>query len=79
MSTCLDCFNLRARIPLVGKGNLFQKRLFYVGALVWCREGEMELVQDRPRIFKNVFRSTIPRKNFLKAEVCMSFEGEEEE
>ncbi len=81
--TCLECFNLRAKIPLVGEGNILPKRMFFAKATVWCREGHLTVSnpkgsEERDRVFKNVLALPTERLAFAAAGNCPDFDGEEE-
>lgn len=78
--TCLDCFNLRAKIPLKGDGHLLQKRLFFAEATVWCREDHLTAgIDDRTRIYKNIFKNIKQhRQTFETARQCSDYRGEED-
>jgi len=68
--TCLDCFELKAKIP-VENG-----KILYAEATARCVKGWLERSEGKDQVFKNVLYGRLkPRKAFDQAKRCDYFNG----
>jgi len=77
--TCLDCFHLKARIPLIHTSNaIVNARLDWPKATARCDLGFHENNDGSIKIFKNILKHNISqyRQAFREAERCAFYDTE---
>jgi hypothetical protein len=79
MKSCLDCFNLIAKIPLKAKKkneSILTKQINYLRATAKCKQGHLLKTNGEERTFKNVLKNCNPRLSFKEAEKCPDYCGD---
>jgi len=74
---CINCFNLRTKLPLRGNEDHPLLRKFnYPARKAWCSQGQLVTYDGKMKFFR--IHYSRKRKSFEQAKVCPYYDGEEE-
>lgn len=73
MRTCLDCYNLKAKIPLIHING--DRKIDWNHTLVTCAKGYFQKNNGSERVYKNILGTKDKRDRgaFSLAERCMDY------